>query len=54
MSDEEIEHHAQELQAASGGAGPKRKPPPWAVLTERSREFWRAKVRAGQRAQGLD
>jgi len=48
MSDDEIERIAQELQAASNGMGPKRSPPPWPVLTEPSRAYWRVKARSGE------
>ena len=47
MSDDEIERIAQALQAAANGLGPKRPPPPWTILTERSKAYWREKARTG-------
>jgi hypothetical protein len=43
MTDAEIDARAQELQQAADPKGLFR-PPPWKILTERSRAYWRAKV----------
>ena len=48
MSDEEIEREARELQAQP--LKTPGNPPRWDDLTEKSKEFWREKVRKGERA----
>lgn len=44
MTDEDLEAWAQELQSQPD---PKKlfTPPPWRILTEHSKEYWRAKAR---------
>lgn len=49
MTDDEIEQFAQDLQAVPYVKGPRRTPPAWLNLTESSKEYWRAKARAGER-----
>lgn len=47
MSDEEIEARARELQQTTPPPMGLGTPPPWEILVESSREYWRAKVRVG-------
>lgn len=50
MSEEEIEYHAKELQQATPPPGNLGTIAPWEILQEAGKEYWRVKVRNGERA----
>lgn len=50
MTEDEIEELARTLQAEVYPYGPERPSPPWEILSEGSKAFWRAKARAGVKA----